>query len=53
MKAICVRIAHGSYIVPKGLYKSNDENSKSFKILIIIANEIEFDEEFKMPELTE
>lgn len=31
LKALCVRIAHGSYVVPKGLYKTNDENRKHYK----------------------
>lgn len=28
LKTVCVRIAHGSYVVPKGMYKANDENRK-------------------------
>lgn len=43
LKALIVRITYGSTMVPRGLYKSNDENPL----------EIEYEEEFKMPELTE
>jgi hypothetical protein len=38
-----VRISCGSSIVPKGMYKTNEEN----------PSEIEIDDEFKYPELSE
>jgi len=43
LKAVLVRITHGTNIVPKGLYKTNEDN----------PNETEYDEEFKMPDITE
>lgn len=43
LKALIVRISNGSVIVPKGLFKLNEERE----------NEIEYEDEFKMPEFQE
>jgi hypothetical protein len=43
LKAQIVRITHANVIVPKGLYKPNDEDAKI----------VEFEEEFKLPEFAE
>jgi hypothetical protein len=40
LKAQIVRITYSAQIVPRGIYKSNEENPK----------EIDFDEEGKLPE---
>ena len=43
LKCVVARITHSCQLAPKGLYKPNEEN----------ANIIEFEEEFKLPEVAE
>jgi len=49
LKCQLVRISHSSIIVPSGLYKLTEEQEGvAFK-----RGEVEFTEEFKVPEITE
>jgi radial spoke head protein 4A len=49
LKAMIIRITFGSVIAPKGLFKTNEEKGKA----LILETEIEYEEEFKMPEMAE
>jgi hypothetical protein len=54
LKSLIVRITYGSVICPKGVYRTNEENGKYFiPFKNKLGNEIEFEEEFKMPEMSE
>ena len=52
LKSQLVRITHANKIAPKGLYKTNDENG-NFSSELLLAKEIEFEEEFKLPEFAD